>query len=146
MANLRKRARQSFVRLIRSPGAPREVAGGLAVGVFVAMVPVMQTAIALGSVEILRRITGIKLSRLAAAAGVWLTNPLTAAPLYGVAYVLGLPLTRLFWKHPIGGASEALEAIPSPELRRPRGAPGGLHPGRRRGRFSASLWRWSATG
>jgi uncharacterized protein (DUF2062 family) len=110
-AALRKRARQSYVRLMRCPGAPREVAGGLAVGLFVSMLPMLHTLLALGFVEVFRRVTGIRLSRVAAAIGVWASNPLTAAPHYAAAYALGLPVARLIWAHPISGASQAMVAV-----------------------------------
>ena len=96
LAVLRKRFRQGYVRLLRSPGAPREVAGGMALGLFIALLPIMgaQMPIAVVCAEIIRRLSGVKLSRVAAAAGVWLTNPITAAPIYGVAYLVGVPFTR----------------------------------------------------
>jgi uncharacterized protein len=94
--SIRKRLRQGYVRVLRSPGAPREVAGGMALGVFVAMLPVpMQMAIAVLAAELVRRLVGAKLSRVAAAAGVWITNPITAAPLYWLAFMVGRPIARL---------------------------------------------------
>ncbi|WP_373046274.1 DUF2062 domain-containing protein [Vulgatibacter sp.] len=96
-ARLRKKARQGYVRLLKSPGAPREIAGGVALGLFVAMLPVMgvQMPLAILLAELLRRVFRIRLSRLAAAAGVWLTNPVTAAPIYGLCWLAGRPVARL---------------------------------------------------
>lgn len=94
-AVLRKRARYAFVRILRSPGAPHEIAGGLAVGLFVAFLPVLQMPVAVALATGLGWLTRNRLSRTAAAAGVWLTNPLTAGPLYGASYLIGRPIVRL---------------------------------------------------
>ena len=96
---LRKKIRQGYVRLLRSPGAPREVAGGMAVGLFISMIPALQMPLALLAVEAIRRLTGIKLSRVAAVTGVWLTNPLTGTALYGLAWLVGKPVVHLFLPH-----------------------------------------------
>ena len=69
----------------------------MALGLFIAMLPLMglQMPLAIVCAELARRLLRLKLSRVAAAAGVWLANPLTAAPLYGLTYAVGLPLTRM---------------------------------------------------
>lgn len=94
---MKKRLRYAWVRFLRSEGAPREIAGGLALGLFVAMLPIMgaQMVVSVAVAEVLRRLFGVKLCRVSAAAGVWLTNPLTAAPLYGLCWVVGRPVARL---------------------------------------------------
>jgi len=93
----RKKLRQGRVRLLRSPGAPGEVASGMALGLFIAVLPILglQLPLALLVAEALRRLTHLRLSRVAAATGVWLNNPVTAAPLYGLCYVMGRPFARL---------------------------------------------------
>jgi hypothetical protein len=93
----KKKLRQGRVRLLRSPGAPGEVAGGMALGLFIAVLPILglQLPLALLIAEALRRLTHWRLSRVAAATGVWLNNPVTAAPLYGLCYVIGRPIARL---------------------------------------------------
>jgi uncharacterized protein len=93
----KKKLRQGRVRLLRSPGAPGEVAGGMALGLFISLLPILglQLPLALVVAEALRRLTRFRLSRVAAAAGVWLNNPVTAAPLYGLCYVVGRPFARL---------------------------------------------------
>lgn len=91
---LQKRARQGYVRLVRSPGAPSEIAGGMAVGLFIAMLPVLQTPLAVGVAEGMRRFFRVPISRLAAVAGVFLTNPLTGPLIYGGAFFLGRPFAR----------------------------------------------------
>ena len=93
---LRKKVRQGWVRLLRSPGAPREVAGGMAAGLFISMLPAIQMPLALLAVEAMRRLFGVKLARVAALTGVWLTNPLTGTALYGLAWLVGKPVVRLF--------------------------------------------------
>lgn len=84
------------MRLLRSPGAPGEVAGGMALGLFIAVLPILglQLPLALLTAEALRRLTPFRFSRVAAATGVWLNNPVTAAPLYGLCYVIGRPFAR----------------------------------------------------
>lgn len=94
---MKKKLRYAYIRLLKCQGAPKEIAGGLALGLFMAMLPVLgsQMLAALGVAEVLRRLFGFKLSRVAAAVGVWLTNPLTAAPLYGLCWLIGRPVARL---------------------------------------------------
>src|SRR5919201_2436185 len=91
----RKRLRQGYVRLLRSRGAPHEIAGGLAVGLFVAFLPVLQMPVAVGLAAIIGWITQRRLSGVAAAAGVWLTTPVTAGPLYGLSFFAGRPIAGL---------------------------------------------------
>lgn len=108
----RKQLRQGFVRLVRSPGAPNEIAGGMALGIFVAFLPIMgiQMGVAVAIAEAIRLVSRLHLSRIAAAAGVWLTNPLTAAPIYGLCYVVGRPIARLLvpGSMPAGGSGSQL--------------------------------------
>lgn len=82
--------------LLRGSGAPAEIAGGMAVGLFIAMLPIMglQLPLALVIAEGVRRTTHLQLSRVAAAAGVWLNNPVTAAPVYGLCYLIGRPIAH----------------------------------------------------
>lgn len=97
LSRLRKRVRYGYVRLVTSPGAPKEIANGAALGLFVAMLPLMglQMPLAIGVAELLRRYVGIPVSRLTAAAGVWLTNPATMLPIYTLTFVVGRPVARL---------------------------------------------------
>jgi uncharacterized protein (DUF2062 family) len=86
----------NFLRLARQRGTPDEIAKGLALGIFVGMTPTfgvqMLLAVLLAFV--------LKENKLAAAAGVWITNPLTAPFIYALEYesgrlLLGLPRLRL---------------------------------------------------
>lgn len=72
------------------------MAGGMALGLFVALLPVLglQLPLALVLTEAIRRLTHFQVSRVAAAAGVWLNNPLTAAPVYSLCYLAGRPLAH----------------------------------------------------
>ena len=82
----KKKLRRAHVRLLRGSGGPEEMAGGMALGLFMALLPIMglQLPLALVVAELLRRLTRFQLSRVAAAAGVWINNPVTAAPVYGL--------------------------------------------------------------
>lgn len=75
----------NFLRFIRMREAPDEIAKGLALGVFIGMTPTMgvQMIIAVFLAMLLRE------NKLAAALGVWVSNPLTAPFLYALQYELG---------------------------------------------------------
>ncbi len=90
----KKRLKHGYVRLLRSPGAPKEIARGMALGLFLAMLPIIQTPVALGLVEILRRAFRTPVSRVAAVIGCCFTNPLTGGLLYGGGLLLGRPFAR----------------------------------------------------
>jgi uncharacterized protein (DUF2062 family) len=98
----KRKLRRAQVRLLRSPGAPAEIAGGMAVGLFVAFMPIMglQTPMAFAAAEALRRLSRFQVSRIAAAAGSWIVNPVTAAPLYGLCYLIGRPVAFLLLPAP----------------------------------------------
>lgn len=93
---MKRKLRRARVRLLRGAGQPGEIAGGMALGLFVAMLPILglQLPLVLLVAELMRRLAHVHLSRVAALAGVWLANPLTIAPLYGLCYVVGRPLAR----------------------------------------------------
>lgn len=93
---LKKKWRQGYVRLLKSPGAPGEIAFGMGLGLFIAMLPIMgmQMPIAVAVAEVIRRLTGVRMSRVAAAAGVWLTNPVTFIPIYIVCFIIGAPFLQ----------------------------------------------------
>jgi uncharacterized protein len=77
--------RRVYKRFIQIRGDPREVALGFALGIFVGMTPTMgvQTPIAVCIAAL------FKWSKLSAAIGVWISNPLTAPIIYGVSYITG---------------------------------------------------------
>ncbi len=83
--NFSKTLRYFYFRSIRLHGRPREVAMGMAIGLAVGMTPTMgfQMAIAVA----LAALSGQ--SKVAAAIGVWITNPVTAPVVYLITYLLG---------------------------------------------------------
>ena len=72
-------------------GEPHEVALGFALGIFVGMTPTVgvQTPIAIFIAAL------FKWSKLSAAIGVWISNPLTLPLIYGVTYITGAKLLSL---------------------------------------------------
>jgi hypothetical protein len=74
-----------YLRLMRLKGQPEEIAGGMAIGVFVGMTPTvpLHTVLAVSIAFLLRK------SKLAAAAGVWISNPLFLPLVYFLDYKVG---------------------------------------------------------
>ncbi len=98
---IKRFARYFYERFVRLHGSPEEVAWGVACGFFVAMTPTLgfQMAIAIPLAAFFR------ISKIAAAAGVWLTNPVTAPFLYWLnfkvgAKILGYPVNERFLADP----------------------------------------------
>jgi uncharacterized protein (DUF2062 family) len=83
--------RKVYKRFIRIRGKPREVALGFALGLFIGMTPTIgvQMPIAIFFAAL------CKWSKLSAAIGVWISNPLTAPLIYGVTYIIGAKLMSL---------------------------------------------------
>lgn len=79
------RTRRLLGWLLRLRGTPRQVSAGMAVGVFVAFSPLMGLHMVLAAVLA----TFLRVNRPAALAGAWVTNPLTAIPLYTLTYRVG---------------------------------------------------------
>ena len=82
---LRSFAQKTYRRFLKIRGRPRQIALGLALGLFIGITPTLgvQTAIALFAASIL------KWNKISAALGVWITNPLTAPLIYGLTYAVG---------------------------------------------------------
>lgn len=72
------RFKRLFLKILKSHDTPAEVADGLALGVFIAFLPIMgiQMYAAFAVAELFRK------NVLAAILAVWVTNPLTAVPIY----------------------------------------------------------------
>ena len=89
--NLASIIRRLYERFIMIRGEPREVALGFALGIFVGMTPTVgvQTPIAIFIAAL------FKWSKLSAAIGVWISNPLTVPLIYGVTYITGAKLLSL---------------------------------------------------
>jgi uncharacterized protein len=82
-------ARQLYDRLIRIRGTPHEIAMGMALGLYIGMTPLMGVHIVVAVFFAML----LKWNKLAAAIGVWVTNPVTALPIYGINYVVGAHVT-----------------------------------------------------
>jgi hypothetical protein len=81
----RERLRQLLVRLRQLEGDPHYISIGMAVGIFVSMLPIipLQTVVAVALAFLFRG------SKTAAALGTWLSNPLTIPLVYFANYKLG---------------------------------------------------------
>ncbi len=91
-----RQAKLTLVRFCRLKGAPDEIAKGMALGIFIGMTPTFgfQMAIAIFFAFLLSE------NKLAAAVGVWITNPFTAPFIYALEYesgrvLLGMPRANL---------------------------------------------------
>jgi len=84
--------RALFKWLVRLRRSPRAVAGGFALGVFVAFTPTMGFQIVIA----IFLATFLNLNRPAAVITVWITNLATMAPIYTFNYWVG----SLFWSGP----------------------------------------------
>ncbi|NTU60538.1 MAG: DUF2062 domain-containing protein [Deltaproteobacteria bacterium] len=84
-----KKLRYIYYRAVRGHGKPREVALGMAIGAAISITPVLgHTPLAVA----LAALTGQ--SKLAAALGVWVNNPLTMPFLFGASYTAGALVMR----------------------------------------------------
>ncbi|MFS8859933.1 DUF2062 domain-containing protein [Synechococcus sp. B60.2] len=81
----RRWLRYLYLRLLRMQSSPKEIARGLAAGVFAGCFPIFgfQTLVALLLAVPLRG------NKLVAAAGTWVSNPLTYVPIYAFNYRVG---------------------------------------------------------
>ena len=84
-SQLRRRIRYGYLKFIRLRGHPKELARGLAAGVFAGMFPLFGLQTIIGVTIALR----IKGNPLMAAGGTWISNPLTYLPIYAFNYRLG---------------------------------------------------------
>ena len=87
----KRNLRLFYLRLLRLKGQPGEVAGGLAIGVFVGMTPTvpLHTVLAVLMAWIFKK------SKLAAALGVWVANPFFLPFIYFLDYKIGQLLTGI---------------------------------------------------
>lgn len=89
--NLQNLLRRVYDRFVKIKGQPREIALGLDLGIFIGMTPTMgiQMPIAVFFAAL------FKWSKISAAFGVWITNPLTSPFIYGITYIVGAKLLGL---------------------------------------------------
>ena len=82
---------RAYERFLKIRGHPREIALGLALGLFIAMSPFMgvQTAMAVCLAAL------FKWNKISAAIGVWLSNPLTAPVIYSATWFVGSKITGI---------------------------------------------------
>ncbi len=95
-------ARQLYDRLIRIRGTPHEIAMGMAVGLYIGMTPLMGAHIVIAVFIAML----LKWNKLAAAIGVWVTNPVTALPIYGINYMVGASVTGVTGPLRLNGGPE----------------------------------------
>ena len=85
-------------QIMRLPGSPQALALGVAIGLFLAFTPTLGVQMLLAAVLA----AGLRASKAAALAAVWISNPLTAAPIYAATYGVGV------WVRPDSGPILAL--------------------------------------
>ncbi len=83
--NLLMRIRPVLRWVIKLRSSPRSIAGGLALGTFIAFTPTVGVQLILAFVAA----TVFNMNRPAAMIPVWITNPITVAPIYTFCYWLG---------------------------------------------------------
>lgn len=83
-------ARYIYIRFIRLRSHPQAIARGLAAGVFAGSYPLFGLQTIIG-VAIAAAIGG---NKIVAAAGTWISNPLTYVPIYAFNYQIGRWLLR----------------------------------------------------
>ncbi|TKB26106.1 DUF2062 domain-containing protein [Desulfopila sp. IMCC35006] len=83
--NLLMRTRPVLRWVIKLRSSPRAIAGGLALGTFIAFTPTVGVQLVLAFVAA----TIFNMNRPAAMIPVWITNPVTVAPIYTFCYWLG---------------------------------------------------------
>ena len=82
--------RKLIVRLLELDDTPREIARGIAIGVFVAMTP----TVGIQMLSIAFLCTLFRSNRIAGVAMAWISNPLTIVPIYWLDYVIGSMILR----------------------------------------------------
>ena len=82
---------RAYERFLKIRGNPREIALGMALGLFVGMTPLMglHTVIAVPLAAL------FKWNKISAAVGVWVTNAITAPIIYGINYLVGARIVGL---------------------------------------------------
>jgi uncharacterized protein len=85
MVNLRRKIRYFYTRFRKLKGDPQKIAWGMALGVFIAFTP----TIPFHMILTLTLAHFLRLSRVAALMGVWVSNPLTVPPMYYFSFVIG---------------------------------------------------------
>ena len=107
---------RTYARFLKIRGNSREIALGFALGLFIAVTPTMGIQIPLA----IFIAALFKWSKISAAVGVWLTNPLSAPFVYGLTYYIGAKILGLRTLRSLTGdigLSTVIEALKkAPEL------------------------------
>lgn len=82
---LRRWTRFQYLRLVRQPASAHSLAVGLAAGVFAGFLPIIPFQMAV-AVALALPVRG---SKVAAALGTWVSNPVNVIPLYALMYWVG---------------------------------------------------------
>ena len=90
--------RRMLREMLRSKDSPRQIAGGVAIGVQIGFMPTMGGQMI--TAALLATLFGC--SRIPAMAMVYITNPFTAIPIYGTCYLVGVAILRPFGFQPVG--------------------------------------------
>ena len=80
-----RRIRYVYLRFVRMRGSSKEIARGLAAGVFAGLFPLFGLQILMG----IALAALLKGNKIIAAAGTWISNPLTYVPIYAFNYQVG---------------------------------------------------------
>jgi hypothetical protein len=88
---MNQKLRRFYDRFVRIHGDPHEIALGFALGILVGMTPTLGVQMVLAA--FLAAVLGW--NKIAAAAGVWITNPVTAPLIYSLNYWVGARLLSL---------------------------------------------------
>ena len=105
--NWKRGLRYLYLRFIRLHATPPEIARGFAFGVFWGMFPLpgLQIAIAVVTAAVFRS------SKLAAAAGTWLSNPITTLPFTALNFHVGQWALGREWRDLPPGSFDSLEEV-----------------------------------
>ncbi len=87
----RRLLRYFYIRFLRMQGSPQAIARGIAAGVFAGSFPLLgfQTIIGVAIAALVRG------NKIMAAAGTWISNPLTYVPIFALNFKVGCWLLRL---------------------------------------------------
>ncbi len=106
-------ARQAKRYIVQTNDSPRQIAGGVAVGIFVAFTPTIGFQMIIAAVVT----TVMRLSRWPALVAVYISNPITLVPMYTGLYFFGtwllLPFTSRFNTQELVAKLQAVLEIPA---------------------------------
>ena len=105
--NLKRSIKYYWLKIVRLKGSPHDLALGIAIGIFVGMLPIMPFQIALAVTLALF----FKGSKITAALGTWVSNPLNWYFLYYFSYKIGAVILGLSEKN--RGFSSVMGSIQS---------------------------------